>query len=449
MNQIQNIKILMVTLGCAKNTVESEYIEGYLKNKNLKIISEPQDADVIIVNTCGFIEIAKQEAIDTILELTEYKNNGRCKALIAAGCLAQRYPDELLKEMPEIDAVVGILKADVFDVVIKEVLNGKRIKNVDSNPSTISPSEFRNINKNPSAYLQISDGCNNFCSFCAIPFIRGRYRSKSIESLVNEAETLVKNGVKEICLIGQDITKYGIDLNNGSNLISLLNSLLKIPKIEWIRLLYLQPEGISDELIQSITDNEKICNYLDIPFQHASPKILKMMKRWGTGKDYLALISKLRKKIPDLAIRTSIIVGFPGETEGDFKELVSFIKEAEFDYAGIFQYSKEEDTAAALYPNHTTAKLKQYRYDQIRAIADSISFKINESLINKTFNVLIEKVSCEGGFDCEGRIFRQAPEVDGSVLIKSFKDKSLKIGNFVKIKIKSTENYDFLGEINA
>lgn len=440
---------IVVTLGCAKNIVESEYIEGYLKKINLKIVSELKDADVIIINTCGFIETAKQESIDVILELAEYKNKYKCRALIVAGCLAQRYSNELLKEMPEIDAVVGISKIETFNSVIEKVLSGERVKEVDSSPAIISSGEFRNIKKSPSAYLQISDGCNNFCSFCAIPLIRGRYRSRSVKSLVEETEVLVESGVKEICLIGQDITKYGIDLNEGSDLKNLIDSLLKISGLEWIRLLYLQPEGVSDELIRSISENEKICNYLDIPFQHAGSKILKMMNRAGTKKDYLALISKLKKEIPDLAVRTSVIVGFPEETENDFEELVSFVKEAKFDYVGVFQYSKEENTAAALYPNQILSEIKQYRYDQIRAIADSISFEINESLINKTFNVLIEKESSEEDFDYEGRIFRQAPEVDGSVLISNPTGKKLKIGDLVEVKINSTEDYDFFGDVNA
>lgn len=444
-----NLSVAVITLGCAKNSVETDYIKGTLKQAGYQIIDDPSQAEIIVVNTCGFIEPAKQESIDTILELAEYKKDGLCRGLIVAGCLGQRYPEQLFSKLPEVDAIIGIAAADELLAVIERVLVGERIKVVKSPPLRVEKHRPRDIPTSASAYLQIADGCDNFCAYCTIPLIRGRYRSRSLESLLKEAEFLVERGVKEINLIAQDITQYGTDTSGLQMLDKLVNELYRLKDLKWIRLLYVQPQGFSNRLLSLLTENAKVCKYVDIPFQHASNKLLRKMKRQGTQRDYSNLIRRLRKEIPEVVLRTSVIVGFPGETEADFQELVSFIKEVQFDRLGVFQYSAEEGTAAFKFSHQISSQVKQERYDQLLEIQETISFEKNKGYLGKEFEVLIEDISNENGFEFEGRSFAQAPEVDGLVLIgKNGNENScVQIGDFVKVKVKAVEGYDLIGEI--
>ncbi len=407
------------------------------------------DADYIIVNTCGFIEAAKQESINTILELAELKNRSDRKKIIVTGCLAQRYYNELAKEIPEIDLIAGISKEFNIAGMIKK-------DNLRNGGATAPPKDFvsypeRVLSDLPYAYLQVADGCDNRCSYCAIPTIRGTFRSKPIEKVIEEAFWLDEQGIKEINLIAQDTGRYGYDLYGRSRFTELLGSLTGFKNIEWIRLLYLQPHFINDELIDAMKGNELVLPYLDIPIQHASPKILRAMGRHGAGSDYLALIAWLRRVISNIVLRTSIIVGFPGETAADFNELVQFVEKAEFDYLGIFEYSPEEGTKAAALPGRVSGKTVKERYHQLTALQDSISRQRNENRTGKVCNVLIERAtglkdgSKESLF--EGRAWWQAPEVDGYTYITGDSQCGIKPGQIVKTQVDEFDGCDFHGRI--
>jgi ribosomal protein S12 methylthiotransferase len=436
------LKAAIVSLGCSKNLVDSEVMVQSILNDNYEITNDASIAEVIIVNTCGFIEGAKQESIDTILEMSEYKNNGKCKVLIASGCMAERYKEELIKELPELDAVIGTGDYKDITEVIQKTLQGEKVVryghqelvDIDKLPRRISTF-------GASAYLKIAEGCDNRCSYCIIPTLRGRYRSRRLEDIIAEAKELSKNGITELNIIAQDITRYGIDLYGKYRLSELLIQLAAIEEIEWIRLMYSYPDEFNDELIDTISKEEKICNYLDIPIQHASNGILKKMARRSSKEKILELIGKLRTSMPDIVLRTSLIVGFPGETEKDFKELYDFVSEVRFNRLGVFAYSREEDTAAYDMPNQVDEAVKQERLEKIMLLQKDISLENNMKLIGKTIKVLIEGFS-EGEYF--GRSYMDAPEIDGKVYFKSSKD--LIPGNFCFVKVNKAYEYDLVGE---
>jgi ribosomal protein S12 methylthiotransferase len=436
------LKAAIVSLGCSKNLVDSEVMVQSILNDNYEITNDASIAEVIIVNTCGFIEGAKQESIDTILEMSEYKNNGKCKVLIASGCMAERYKEELIKELPELDAVIGTGDYKDITEVIQKTLQGEKVVryghqelvDIDKLPRRISTF-------GASAYLKIAEGCDNRCSYCIIPTLRGRYRSRRLEDIIEEAKELSKNGITELKIIAQDITRYGIDLYGKYRLSELLIQLAAIEEIEWIRLMYSYPDEFNDELIDTISKEEKICNYLDIPIQHASNGILKKMARRSSKEKILELIGKLRTSMPDIVLRTSLIVGFPGETEKDFKELYDFVSEVRFNRLGVFAYSREEDTAAYDMPNQVDEAVKQERLEKIMLLQKDISLENNMKLIGKTIKVLIEGFS-EGEYF--GRSYMDAPEIDGKVYFKSSKD--LIPGNFCFVKVNKAYEYDLVGE---
>lgn len=436
------LKAAIVSLGCSKNLVDSEVMVQSILDDNYEITGDASEAEVIIVNTCGFIEGAKQESIDTILEMAEYKKSGKCKVLIASGCMAERYREELMKELPELDAVIGT--GDYKDItdVIRQTLQGEKVVryghqelvDIDKLPRRISTF-------GASAYLKIAEGCDNRCSYCIIPTLRGRYRSRRMEDILEEARMLAKSGVKELNIIAQDITRYGTDLYGRHRLSELLKELAAIEGIEWIRLLYSYPDEFDDELIETIAAEPKICRYLDIPIQHASNRILKKMARRSSKEKILMLIEKLRKRMPDIILRTSLIVGFPGETEEDFKELYDFVSEVKFNRLGVFTYSREEDTAAYDMPDQVEEEVKQSRQEKIMLLQKQISGENNRKLVGTTVKVLIEGYS-EGRYF--GRSYMDAPEIDGKVHFKS--DRELIPGDFCHVIIKKAFEYDLVGE---
>jgi ribosomal protein S12 methylthiotransferase len=435
------VSAAVVTLGCARNEVESDFARGSLRDSGFELVKSVDEAEVILVNTCGFIEPAKQESIDTILELAQLKLKGKCRSLILAGCLGERYPQELFSSLPEVDAVVGISGWSQLESIIAQTLKGKRLVSVGKEKE-ISEKGKRYVEYHPSAYLQIADGCNRCCSYCAIPLIRGRYRSRPLSELVEEAEQLTRAGAREMNLIAQDISQYGFDLYGETKLADLLGELAAIENLEWIRLLYFDPAGVRPDVMEKVATNEKICHYLDIPFQHGSDRILKAMKRPGTKKEYLRIIENLRTAMPDVALRTSVIVGFPGETEREFRELAGFIKEAEFDYLGVFQFSPEEGTKAFSMPSQVPPEIRQERYHALLALQEKIRVEKNRELMGKTFEILVERKTKEDGFNLTGRNRRQAPEVDGEVYVEG----KAEPGDLIKARIEKAEVYDLFGE---
>ena len=439
-----NLTVYIESLGCAKNLIDAEIMLGILNKYGYKLTTNKLNADVIIVNTCGFIESAKEESINTIIELGQLKQE-RLKLLIVSGCLGERYHQELINELPEVNAVVGTGSYDNIIEIIHESLKGSRVVSV-GNIDKLFDESLPRYQSTPthSAYIKISDGCNNFCTYCIIPKLRGKYRSRKIENIVNEAKELAANGVKEIILIAQDTTRYGIDIYNEYVLPQLLKELCKIEDIQWIRILYAYPEMISDELIEVMAAEEKVCKYIDMPIQHCSDDILKIMNRKTNKANMTKTIAKLRDKMPEVVIRTSLIVGFPGEEEKHFNELVDFVKEIRFDKLGVFAYSKEEDTPAAKLPSQIDEDLKESRRNTIMEIQQSISLEKNLEKVGKNLMVLIEEEidSCR---EYMGRTQGDAPEIDGLVYVKA--DKQLKAGSFARVKINGALEYDLMGEI--
>ncbi|MCL6472498.1 MAG: 30S ribosomal protein S12 methylthiotransferase RimO [Firmicutes bacterium] len=432
-------KAAVITLGCAKNSVDSEHIKGSLIKQGISLVENPGVADYIIVNTCGFIEAAKQESIDTILELVELKNRSNHKKIIVTGCLAQRYYYDLAKEIPEIDLLVGI--SNEFDIA--NMIKTDVFENIEPSAPRHDFTAYpeRILSDLPYAYLQIADGCDNRCAYCAIPQIRGNFRSKPFEKVLDEAHFLDEKGAKEVNIIAQDTGRYGYDLYGKSRFVELLSAMRGFKNIKWIRLLYLQPHFINDELIDMIKSNRLILPYLDIPIQHASPRILHAMNRHGAGSDYLAQIAWLRRVIPDVVLRTTVIVGYPGETDNDFDELADFVQRAKFDYLGIFEYSPEEGTKAAELPNRIPDRIVKERYHQLNALQDYISQERNNSRVGKTFDVLIEReVETEAGL-FEGRAWWQAPEVDGYTFVSG----DLQPGQIIKTYFDGFDSCDFYG----
>ena len=435
--------VSLISLGCPKNLIDSEVMLNIIgNNKKYKVIDKLDEANVIIINTCGFIESAKQESINTIIEIGNYKKTGKCKAIIAAGCLTERYNKKLMELLPELDAVIGTGDYKNIDFVMDKVLENKKVILYGNQEKVDIEVLDRVINKKiPSMYVKIAEGCDNKCTYCAIPFIRGRYRSRSVESILEEVSLLARNGIKEIILIAQDTTVYGKDLYGETRLPELLRKISAIEEIEWVRLMYAYPDRFSDELIDVIATEDKVCKYIDIPIQHANDRILKLMGRHITKRRILSLVERLRDRIPDITIRTSLIVGFPGERKSDFQELMDFIKEVEFDRLGVFTYSREEGTYAYNMENQIREEEKIRRQERIMEMQMSISLKKNTEFIGKTLKVLIEKY--EDGY-YYGRCYRDAPEVDGSVCFKS--NKHMDDGEFCNVLINKASEYDLLGE---
>ncbi len=440
-----NIKISFISLGCDKNLVDSEVMLGLLRDKGYTLINDETEADVIVVNTCGFIQDAKEESIGTIIEMGQYKENGKCKALIVTGCLAQRYQDELIKEMPEIDAILGVSNYDKVIEAVESVLDNKKYVAFEDNDHV--PEEYINrviSSTGYSAYLKIAEGCDNHCTYCIIPKIRGKIKSRTMESLIEETKYLAQNGVKELILVAQDTTKYGIDIYGEKKLPALLRELCRVDGIEWIRLLYCYPEEITDELIEVMRDEEKVLNYLDMPIQHANNDILRRMARKGTKEMITDAISKLRKAIPDICLRTTLITGFPGETREQFEDMKEFVQDVRFDRLGVFSYSPEEGTPAALFENQIDDDIKEARKDEIMALQQGISKSINEELVGKTYSVIIEGYMPEDRVYC-GRTYRDAPDVDGMIFVSC--PYELMSGDIINVRVSSSNEYDLIGEI--
>ncbi len=437
-------KIGMVSLGCPKNLVDSEIMLGLLKKKDYEIVNRQDEADIIIVNTCGFIESAKQESINTIIEMGQNKKKN-CKLLIVTGCLAERYRHQIMEEIPEVDAVLGTGSYSEIADVVDRAFSGEK-KEAYGGLSDVCYLENDRIlsTGNAYAYLKIAEGCDNRCTYCIIPSLRGPFRSRKLEDLVREAEGLAEKGVKELILIAQDTTRYGIDLYKERKLPELIEKISAIDGIQWIRLLYCYPEEIDDRLLTVVAQNPKVCKYLDIPIQHASNKILKAMGRRGNSKDISALLDEIRSQILGIILRTSLIVGFPGEDEKDFESLYEFVKKYRFDRLGVFMYSKEEDTPAAKMKPQITKKLKKQRYDRLMKMQQLISFEKNKERLGKEYTVLAEGVADDGIF-YYGRSYQEAPDIDGLIYFTSLEP--VQIGEFVTVRILTNEKYDLVGEV--
>ena len=436
------MKVGFVSLGCSKNLIDTEMAIGLFKRNNFEIVNDVEEAEIIIINTCGFIESAKQEAINTILEMAEYKEKGTCKYLIVMGCLVQRYKKELQKALPEVDLFIEINDYGSYWEKILGLLDKKEKPNTINNLCYMD----RVISTgNKTAYLKIAEGCSNKCTYCAIPYIRGPYVSRPMEEVLEEAKKLATTGIKELIVIAQDTTRYGEDLYGESKLSDLLNELCKIDGFEWIRFLYAYPESITDELIQTVKNNSKICNYFDIPIQHISDSVLKRMNRRTNGKQIEELINKIKRQIPDVILRTSLIVGFPGETEEDFNKLYEFVKKGYFDKLGVFTYSKEDGTPAARLKEQIHPATKKKRYNLIMSIAKDISAEKLKSYIGKEYNVLVEDTTFDHKF-CIGRSYMDIPDTDGMVIIKDCDAKL--VGEFVNCKITAVNNYDLIAKIS-
>ena len=438
------MNVLFVSLGCDKNLVDSEVMLGLLRDKGYSLTNEEAEADIIVVNTCCFIHDAKEESIQTILEMAEYKKYGRLQVLLVSGCLAQRYQTEILNEIPEVDAVIGTTATDKIVEAIEEVLEGKKAERYEDLQALPLPKTNRvNTTGGYYSYLKIAEGCDKFCTYCIIPSLRGKFRSVPMERLIEEAKFLAEGGVKELTLIAQETTVYGVDLYGKKMLPELLDRLCDIEGIEWIRLLYCYPEEITDELIETMKRQPKICHYLDMPIQHAADTVLKRMGRRTTHKELIDLIKKLRREIPDIALRTSLITGFPQETEEEHQELLEFVQEAKFERLGVFTYSKEENTAAARMKGQITKKVKVKRQKELMRLQQQISKKRGEEKVGRTIRVMIEGKLPEDDIFI-GRSYMDAPNVDGFVFVHS-KDSYLS-GEFVDVKITQAKEYDLVGE---
>ncbi len=430
------MKIGFISLGCSKNLVDTEMMIGLAKENNLEIVNDEKEAEIIVINTCGFIESAKQEAINTMLEMAQYKENGKCKYLIATGCLVQRYKKELQESLPEVDLFISIDEYKDFGNLIGKLINQKLYK---------FDLEYENryiTTGGQVAYLKIAEGCSNRCTYCAIPYIRGAYVSRKMEDILEEAEKLNKMGIKEIIVIAQDTTKYGMDIYGKSMLPELLEKLCEFESFKWIRFLYAYPETVTDELIKVVKENDKICKYFDIPIQHISNTVLKRMNRRTTGEQIEELIAKIRKEIPDAIFRTSIIVGFPGETEEDFEKLYKFIEKTKFNKLGVFEYSKEDGTPAEKLKEQIPAKIKNQRWNKIMSLQQRISEECLKKYIGKEFEILVERITDKYII---GRSKMDVPDMDGLVYLKN--DKDVKIGDFVTGIITSAKEYDLVGRI--
>ncbi|APG29100.1 ribosomal protein S12 methylthiotransferase RimO [Syntrophotalea acetylenivorans] len=436
----------MVSLGCAKNLVDAEVMLGHLPAERFEIVTDESQAEIIIVNTCAFIEDAKEESVETILEVADYKQNGNCRLLVVTGCLPQRYAKELATDLPEVDIFIGTGELTrLVELIDAHQPQGGSLQAIDI-PQYLYDHTTPRVKSSPfySTYVKIAEGCDNHCSYCIIPQLRGPLRSRSIESVVAEVTALVADGVKEVNLIAQDLTAFGHDRNDGSTLAGLLRELVKIDGLHWLRLLYAYPEGISDELIELMAAEDKICNYLDVPFQHINDKVLSLMNRRIDQQAIRGLVERLRQAIPDLTLRTSFIVGFPGETEQQFSELMAFVKEGHFDRVGVFRYSREEGTPAATLPDQVAERTKKSRVEKLMKAQQRVSFRRNRALVDRIEPVLVEGYSEETELLLSGRSVRQAPDIDGQVYIT---DGQADIGDIVPLRITDSSDYDLIGEI--
>ncbi|MDI3538152.1 MAG: ribosomal protein methylthiotransferase [Bacillota bacterium] len=433
-------KVGLVSLGCPKNLVDSEGLLARLIERGYELTTNPAEADVIVVNTCGFIDAAKEESIDTILEMATYKEKGRCRKLVVTGCLSQRYPQEIAAEIPEVDAVIGTGSLERLPAILDELESGSRVVAVDA-PGGFQGGARILATYPGTAYLKIAEGCNHRCSFCVIPELRGPLKSRPEEEIVAEALTLARQGVKEIILVAQDTTSYGLDLYHELRLPSLLRKLAAIPEIKWVRLLYMYPERITSELLSTIAEEPKVCRYFDIPLQHASDRILKAMGRASRQSSVRRLIEEIRRVLPEAALRTTFIVGFPGETEAEYEELSAFVKEQEFDWVGVFSYSPQEGTPAADMPGQVPEEVKEDRRERLLKLQRRVSLERNRAWLGKQLEVLIERVEKGTG---RGRCFRQAPEVDGITRVRG---RGLKVGEFVRVEINHASIYDIGGRV--
>ena len=434
-------KVGMISLGCPKNQVDGEALLAKLAQAGYQIVNEIENSDVMIVNTCGFIEDAKREAIDTILEVAQYKEAGLISAIVVTGCLAERYQDEILKEMPEVDAVIGIgANSDIVKVCDKALCG---IKTSNFPNKCYLPLDGERMLSTPPhwAYLKIAEGCDNRCAYCAIPGIRGDFRSRTIESVVDEAKSLVNRGVKEIILVAQDTTKYGQDLYGEYSLDKLLKELVKIDGLEWIRLFYCYPQRITDSLIDVIANEDKVCKYIDIPLQHSDATVLKNMNRVGDGNDYRVLLNKMREAIPGLALRTTFMVGFPGETDEQFENLCEFVKDMKFDKMGCFTFSPEEDTPAFDMENQIDEDVKKRRQEVLMNVQFFITEASNKGRVGNVYKVIVDSFA-DGKYT--GRSYMDSPEIDSGIIFTS--NKKLNIGDFVDVKITDFDGYDLIGE---
>ena len=457
------MKLGLISLGCPKNLVDSEVMLGIIEKYDIEITNDPEAAEIIIVNTCGFIEPAKQESIETILSMAAYKTEGCCRHLIVTGCLAQRYAQDLFRDMPEIDALVGTNVFKDIDRVIDRVMQGERVLHLKDDDLPPLPEAGRTLKISVSgsglpqekeiqadprklttppylAYLKIAEGCDNFCSFCAIPLIRGRYTSKPYEQVMAEAKDLADRGVTELVVIAQDTTRYGQDLYGKLRLAELLRDLNGIPGLKWIRVLYSYPNTFTDELIEAYATLPKVCHYVDLPLQHASDRLLHAMRRRDKLEETKKLLKKLRERIPDIVIRTTFIVGFPGETEEDFAILKEFVAEQKFENAGVFQYSREENTAAAAMPDQVPEEVKQDRYDELMAIQAGISEESHRAMEDRELEVVVEGYEEEEENLAVARSYREAPDIDGSIFVENAP--GLKPGDFIRVRIEQGFAYE-------
>ena len=431
------MKVGFVSLGCSKNLVVTEEIIGLFKKRNYEIVGDPADAEILLINTCGFIESAKEEGIQTILEMADYKED-KCKYLIVTGCLVERYEDELTKEMPEVDLFISIRD---YDKLWEKIDN---LVNKNNEDDKLSYKHRVLTTGDTMAYLKIAEGCSNYCTYCAIPYIQGKYISRKYEDIIEEANMLAKKGIKEIVVIAQDTTKYGMDLYGEYRLPELLNDLCKIDGVKWIRFLYSYPESITDELIEVVKKNDKICKYFDLPIQHISDEVLKRMNRKSDGNTIRNLVTKLRNEIPGVILRTTLIVGFPGETEANFNELCEFVKESKFDRLGAFAYSIEEGTPAAKFTDQLDKKTKNKRQRKIMFIQQNVSKELMSSRIGNVYECLVENMTEDGQYYI-GRTYMDVPSEDGVVYIKY--DSSIMVNEFVNVKIVDSSEYDLIGEV--
>ena len=439
------MNILFISLGCDKNLVDSEVMLGLLDKKGYQIVDSEEDADIIVVNTCCFIHDAKEESIQTILEMAEYKKEGKLKALIVTGCLAQRYQQEIIDEIPEVDAVLGTTSYDHIVEAVEEALAGNGhvvLEDVDALPDV---KEKRLVTTGGHyAYMKIAEGCDKHCTYCIIPKLRGNYRSVPMEKLLAEAKDLADQGVKELILVAQETTVYGKDIYGEKSLHKLLRELCKISGIQWIRILYCYPEEIYDELIQTIKEENKVCHYLDLPIQHASDAVLKRMGRRTSKAQLVEIIEKLRKEIPDISLRTTLITGFPGETQEQHEELKDFVDEMEFDRLGVFTYSPEEDTPAATMTDQIPEEVKEDRQAELMELQQEIAFDLAEDMVGREVLVMIEgKVADENAY--VGRTYKDAPNVDGLIFINT--DEELMSGDFARVRVTGALEYDLIGEL--
>ena len=428
-----------ISLGCSKNLVVTEEAIGLFKKHNFKIVSDEKEADIIVINTCGFIESAKQEAIDTILEMAEYKKE-KCKYIIAMGCLVERYEEELKEALPEVDLFIKVRDYNQLWEKIQDLLK------METSNELMNWKDRVITTGDTMAYLKIAEGCSNHCTYCAIPNIQGPYISREFEEIIKEAKKLAETGIRELIVIAQDTTKYGIDLYGKARLPELLEELCKIEGIQWIRFLYAYPESITDDLIKVVKNNEKICKYFDIPIQHIADPVLRRMNRRSDGASIRRLVDKIRKEIPDVILRTTVILGFPGETQEDFDKLYEFIQYAKFDKLGAFTYSKEDGTPAEKMPNQIHPSTKKSRYNKIMKIQQEISEESLKNKIGKTYKTLIEEISFDGKY-LIGRTYMDVPDMDGVIFIKNSTEENL-VGEFIEVEIEDVNKYDLIGKLS-